>query len=97
MEGVTTRAAPAEKKLDQAVSEHHPDDLARIQELEAKLKASLEEGQTSREELAAAKAALEEIRTSMADLRNDRDEWRNQAQRLASESRTGILARIFGR
>lgn len=97
LSSVTTRA-PAEPKPALEAPEHHPDDLARIEQLEAELKAAIEAGQGTREELAAMKATIEEVRKSLDDLRNDRDAWRDQAQRLASEARpVGIFARLFRR
>ena len=39
-----------------------------------------------------------QLRERMNELREDRDAWREQAERLASESRSiGIIERIFGR
>jgi Fe-S cluster assembly scaffold protein SufB len=47
--------------------------------------------------LAAAEAKIEGLEARLADTQADRDAWRQQAERLASEARPGIIAWIFGR
>lgn len=48
--------------------------------------------------LAAAEAKIEGLEARVEDLKQDRDEWRRQAQQLASEARpVGIFARLFRR
>lgn len=48
--------------------------------------------------LAAAEAKIEGLEARLADTQADRDAWRQQAERLASKSRSpGIFGRIFGR
>lgn len=95
----------ADEKPAQAA--HHPDDIARIAELETvveNLRAELADTshaeQKSREELAAVTAKLETVEASIDDLKSDRDHWRDQASRLAASharSRPGVFERIFGR
>lgn len=49
-------------------------------------------------DLAAARAKIEGLEARLADTQADRDAWRQQAERLASEARPiGIIERIFGR
>lgn len=38
-----------------------------------------------------------QLRERLDELRDDRNAWRTQAERLASEARPGIIERIFGR
>lgn len=48
-------------------------------------------------EIAALRVEVRMLREQATDLREDRDRWRDQAERLASESRLSFLARIFRR
>ena len=50
-------------------------------------------------ELAGARAVLQQLETRIADLREDRDSWKAQAERLAlpAPAAIGFLARLFGR
>lgn len=51
-----------------------------------------------REELATAKATISGLEARLSDTQADRDAWRRQAERLASEGRpTGLFGRLFGR
>jgi len=48
-------------------------------------------------EMARLEAENGQLRERLDELREDRDAWRTQAERLASEARPGIIERIFGR
>lgn len=48
--------------------------------------------------VAALEVEVREVRVQLEDVRADRDAWRAQAERLASETRpAGLLARLFRR
>ncbi len=52
----------------------------------------------SASKIAALEVEIREVRVQLEDIRADRDAWRAQAERLASETRpAGFLARLFGR
>lgn len=108
MRQITTRAAkPKNPQAKAAAPTRHPADVAHIARLEAAITdlrkevASAKQGsQKTREELAAVSATLDAARSSMSDLRADRDSWRDQSNKLAAshaERRPGVIARIFGR
>ncbi|MBD3776589.1 MAG: helix-turn-helix domain-containing protein [Thiotrichales bacterium] len=48
-------------------------------------------------EMARLEAENGQLRERLGELREDRDAWRQQAERLASEARPGLIERIFGR
>lgn len=53
---------------------------------------------TSALRIAALEVEVREVRVQLEELRSDRDAWRAQAERLASETRpAGLFARLFGR
>lgn len=90
----TERASHPESAPEAAQTvTHHPDDVARIAELETSL-ADVREKLSRMEGEAAATSAR------LTDLANDRDAWRQQSEKLADASHTrptSLLARIFGR
>ncbi len=48
--------------------------------------------------IAGLEVEVREVRAQLAEAKSDRDAWREQAQKLASESRpAGLFARLFGR
>lgn len=48
--------------------------------------------------IAALEVEIREVRVQLNDVKADRDAWRAQAERLASETRpVGFFARLFGR
>lgn len=67
-----------------------PQDNDRIKVLEDELA-------TTRTSLARLEGRAEATEARLSDLAADRDAWRAQAERLASEARPSIFGRLFGR
>ena len=88
----TERASHPETVSDVRPVTRNADDVARIESLEAKLSEVREKLSRMEGEAAATAARIE-------DLANDRNAWRQQAERLAeaSNARPGLLSRIFRR
>lgn len=92
MERTTLRAETEKLAPEKAVPQtgtRDPDDAAKIEELTRELS-------KKSEELADVKARLEVTKESLVETKNDRDAWKEQAQQLASNNRSGFFRRLFG-
>lgn len=84
------------RSIDEKPADAPPTD--KIAELEARLKQAQDERLADREALGAACATIEIMRSSLEDLKADRDAWRAQSERLSELSkrkRVGLFSFLF--
>lgn len=105
MERTTIRAES--EKPDPAPEQpvtRHADDIARIEELENRLKESDEKRQAAEVEAAQATGRLQAVEEHLSSVKSDRDAWKEQAETLAKAAaerdaspkpRPGIISRLF--